>query len=444
MILLFESKADQLKLVNFAGQELADEFFKLKQRMSSPYNDIYYWLKRTPEELKEYVNNILETQTQSEKRNSAKEGAKLIANENGWKVYEILTYPASVYYGKNTQWCISGSKRWSNGERGEEYFDKYTMEWGVRFFFFIKNNNEKYAVALYPSGTTEIFNSVDDEIDNLPSDCPHIEELSESYDNNEYASTETTNDTLIYNDSTKINDYVRNNITFVAVSDDVTEVPEEEFRDCKSLKRVVFGENVEDIGSFSFYNCNRLNKIDFSKCKKLSYIGENAFSKSSILSVKLPDTLNYVDRFAFRECKSLQYAKLPSDILVIEDGLFDGCYALDDVTIPSRIKRVGKYAFSETSISEIELPNTVESLGRFAFYKTKLNSITIPDSVKYINRKCFADCESLTDVTIPKIQKSKELYIYETAFVGSPAEETVMQEIKDNIFITIEEDEYEW
>ena len=108
MILLFESKADQLKLVNFAGQELADEFFKLKQRMSSPYNDIYYWLKRTPEELKEYVNNILETQTQSEKRNSAKEGAKLVTNENGWKVYEILTYPASVYYGKNTQWCISG------------------------------------------------------------------------------------------------------------------------------------------------------------------------------------------------------------------------------------------------------------------------------------------------------------------------------------------------
>lgn len=231
---------------------------------------------------------------------------------------------------------------------------------------------------------------------------------------------------------------------FVVMSDNVTSVPEEEFRECKALRRVVFGENVEDIGSYSFYNCNRLNKIDFSKCKKLTYIGENAFSKSSILSVKLPDTLNYVDRYAFKECKSLQYAKLPSDIIVIEEGLFSDCYALDDVIIPSNIKRIGRYAFYETSISEIELPDTVESLGTLAFYKTKLKNITIPDSVRYISRKCFANCESLTDVTIPKIPKSKELYIYETAFVGSPVEEKVMQEIKDNIFITIEEDEYEW
>lgn len=444
MILLFESKADQLKLVNFAGQQLADEFFKLKQRMKSPYNDIYYWLKKSPEELQEYINSLHSTQTQSEKRNSAKEGADLIADENGWKVYEILTYPASVYYDKNTQWCIAGSKRWNNGEQGEEYFDQYTLEWGVRFFFFIKSNNEKYAVALYPSGKTEVFNSVDDAVDGLPKDCPYIKELDTAYniDNNKYTTTEAEDDTLIYTSKSKVNDYVRENIMFVIIDDDVDTIPEEEFRECEYLKKVVFGKNVSEIGPKAFMNCKMLYKIDFSKCEDLEYIGEYAFYGTGIFSVRLPDTLNYVDECAFCDCKDLQEALLPKDLPVISKGLFDYCSSLDYVRMPLNVKRIENSAFYKTSLSEIEFPETLTTIGNFAFFGTNLKRVVLPDSMHYLNRYCFANCDSLSDVVIPKIPTSKELIICENAFDNTLALERINEEIKDNIFITIEEDDF--
>ena len=44
--LLKESKEDQQKLIDFVGEDYADLFLKLKPRMKSPENDIYFWIKK--------------------------------------------------------------------------------------------------------------------------------------------------------------------------------------------------------------------------------------------------------------------------------------------------------------------------------------------------------------------------------------------------------------
>jgi hypothetical protein len=47
---LNEAKADTERLVTFAGQELADRFQAIKNKLKSPENDLYYWIKnKTPE-----------------------------------------------------------------------------------------------------------------------------------------------------------------------------------------------------------------------------------------------------------------------------------------------------------------------------------------------------------------------------------------------------------
>lgn len=175
-IRLLESKADEQKLRDFAGDELADLFFKQKQRLKSPENDIYYWLKKSPEELENRLKDLSSTQTRKQKSDTAREGAELVAENEYYKVYHITTYEASVKYGKNTQWCISGSKRWSNGERGEEYFDDYTSK-GVQFYFFIPKTSKdgKYAIAFTPKNKMyQIFNETDDEVNDIPN-APTVE-----------------------------------------------------------------------------------------------------------------------------------------------------------------------------------------------------------------------------------------------------------------------------
>ena len=108
-----------------------------------------------------------------------KDGARLIYSDSNWKVYKITTYEASVKYGANTKWCISGSKRWSNGANGRGYWNDYTSK-GVKFYFFI-GNNTKYALALYPNDKDfEIFDAQDISISYIPN-APIIDEIKVDY-----------------------------------------------------------------------------------------------------------------------------------------------------------------------------------------------------------------------------------------------------------------------
>ena len=67
------------------------------------------------------------------------------------------------------------------------------------------------------------------------------------------------------------------------------------------------------------------------------------------------------------------------------------------------VTSIGDKAFAEcTSLTSITIPDGVASIGEAAFYGcANLTSITIPDSVTSIGRYAFFDCTSLTSITIP-------------------------------------------
>lgn len=149
-----ESKQDEIKfhkwwLDNYDIEDYYDDFIKLRPSLKSPYNDYYYWMKRNPQELVDYIDNIKDKRNSKAYTNSkAKEGAQLIYSDKNWKVYKITSYEAAVKYGKGTKWCISGSKAWHNGEDGEEFFNNY-VDSGTTFYFYINSDGNKYALAMY-------------------------------------------------------------------------------------------------------------------------------------------------------------------------------------------------------------------------------------------------------------------------------------------------------
>jgi hypothetical protein len=183
MILLFESKLDKQKFIDFAGKFTADDFFRLKPRMKPPYNDIYYWMKRPINELIDYLTKVGHKKSQAELRASAKGGARLVADEDGWKVLEIFNQHASAYYGRNTKWCIS-----STDGHGQLYWNVNTKKKNgdsARVFFFLHGNDEKYAVLLWTweedgkiKRWAEVWDQEDRRIDYLPDYCPVIDELA--------------------------------------------------------------------------------------------------------------------------------------------------------------------------------------------------------------------------------------------------------------------------
>ena len=155
----------------------ATEFNNIRQNLKSPYNDFYYWIKLNDWDA--FTKFMQEQRNKKDAKQKEKEGARLIYSDKDWKVYEITTYEASVKYGANTKWCISGSKRWSNGENGRGYWNDYTSK-GVKFYFFI-GKDTKYAIALYPNGTDfEIFDAQDNAIAYIPN-APIIDDIKVDY-----------------------------------------------------------------------------------------------------------------------------------------------------------------------------------------------------------------------------------------------------------------------
>ena len=176
---LNEAKEDIQRLVDFAGQELADRFLAVKPKLKAPENDLYYWIKKhSVEELESAVvaaeNSVSKTQT---KTDIADAGAKLVCDTAHWKVYEITTFEASQKYGRDTQWCITGVN-----DLGDEFWNRYTDR-GIEFYFLItkgkydpRGEDSKIAIAVYPSKLEiEVFNQKDTPI--TVADIPYHEEL---------------------------------------------------------------------------------------------------------------------------------------------------------------------------------------------------------------------------------------------------------------------------
>lgn len=172
-----ESKADEQKLIDFAGEDLAKQFFMLKNRLKAPENDLYYWIKQgDPEKLKNALDKLSSIPTRREKEETAREGAELVAENKYYKVYHITTFEASQKYGANTKWCITGKESgWISGEDPHNKYWKEYTDAGIQFYFFIPKtkDNMKYALALGKGGRYEIFDEKDDKVKDIP-DAPSV------------------------------------------------------------------------------------------------------------------------------------------------------------------------------------------------------------------------------------------------------------------------------
>lgn len=88
----------------------------------------------------------------------------------------------------------------------------------------------------------------------------------------------------------------------------------------------------------------------------------------------------------------------------ISARMFDACYVLQKVILPTNAVSVGDYAFNGCSgLTSVNLWEGVTSIGTFAFNGcSKLSSFSIPNSVTSLGLSAFKDCSALTRIWIPE------------------------------------------
>ena len=176
---LTEAKADEQRLIDFAGDELAKKFLAIRSRLKSPENDLYYWIKnKTVAELAKCISEVENTKTNRQVKQDISAGAKLVCETPNWKVYNITTFEASQYYGRDTQWCITGVNNY-----GDKFWKDYHDIKGVDFYFLITKNDynargtdSKFAIAVYDNTSCEVFDQRDNQV--TLDDIPYIEEVN--------------------------------------------------------------------------------------------------------------------------------------------------------------------------------------------------------------------------------------------------------------------------
>ncbi len=162
----------------------------------------------------------------------------------------------------------------------------------------------------------------------------------------------------------------------------------------------------------------------------LKTISAQAFANVEVETVLMPDTVEIVERDAFR-CCGLKYIELPDSIVrlgescflgcfnlnklifgnsltVISSHLCSGCKKLETVKFPGLLREIGSRAFENChEIKEIRLPETLKEIGECAFANVeKAGAVSIPKTVEKTGENIFTKVDELTVYdSIPDIWK---------------------------------------
>ena len=151
-------------------------------------------------------------------------------------------------------------------------------------------------------------------------------------------------------------------MTDIVVPDCVTDIVFGAFSKCpfvSSLTLPVAERNLGDYFGGVDFIPESLTTVVLSDY--VTSIGVNAFRDcSSLTSVEIPDSVTSIGNSAFSGCSSLTSVEIPDSVTSIEYGAFQYCYSLTSVTIGKGVTSIGlgafQYCYSLTS-AIFENPN---------------------------------------------------------------------------------------
>ncbi len=151
----------------------------------------------------------------------------------------------------------------------------------------------------------------------------------------------------------------------------------------------------KDLASATTKIPNSVFIYDIGGIKQVTSIGDNAFQNTAIDSITIPDGIKRIGNRAFALCISLEKATIGEDVETIGEYAF-ALSALKEITIPGNVEKIGNAAFSLCpTLEKAIIENGVETIGDSAFCVSGISSITIPSTIRSIGKDAFNGCSSL-------------------------------------------------
>ena len=180
-------------------------------------------------------------------------------------------------------------------------------------------------------------------------------------------------------------------LTGIKITERTTTIGNYVFSGCNGMTEFTVPTQITSIGNSAFSGCYGITKITIDESDETLELGYNSFSSRGLFydcqlqSVFIGRPLNYPTgynnaRSPFANIKTLKKAHLGNPVTRIQNYLFYGCSALEEMEYNSNFK-----------------PTAV---GEYSFYGCKvLKNITIPSEVTSIEQYAFGNCSGLVELT---------------------------------------------
>lgn len=159
----------------------------------------------------------------------------------------------------------------------------------------------------------------------------------------------------------------------------------------EQIKKVVITEGLTTLPSEAFRDMDNLTEVHL--CESLETIGWDAF----------------------HDCDSLRSIRIPSNVTLIKDGAFARCLGLIrvDFAPDSQLSEIRSNALAFTAITSFSAPSNLKTIESYAFQNCwRLEKVDLSGSVETLGKHAFKDCTRLTHVILGE-NVQPELSVFE-------------------------------
>lgn len=201
-------------------------------------------------------------------------------------------------------------------------------------------------------------------------------------------------------------------------------------------KKVILPRTLKNIGDYAFdasaEGVSGLTEIELPD--QLETIGNYAFRNSKATELQIPKSVKTIGKGAFevtdKNGAALEKVSLSMGLTSIPENAFRG-QKLKSVTLPKSITEIGSGAFADNKVENLALNEELKTIGNNAFENHQLKKLVLSDNVTEIGNSAFAVTDSNLKKTLTELKLNRKLKsIGENAFGRSAVKET---ELPDSV-----------
>jgi hypothetical protein len=139
-----------------------------------------------------------------------------------------------------------------------------------------------------------------------------------------------------------LNDYAfaDSGISYIIIPDTVTRIGNGAFQRCRNLEIISIPDSVRSFGGYIFIESGLKSFTIPAGMIAMNEIITNMFEESTLEKIVIPEGIENIRHYVFRNCKNLASVTLPSTIKFIGYEVFDGCSNLTEVIVPESVTKI--------------------------------------------------------------------------------------------------------